>query len=135
MAADASSATLAPGRTFSSMKTSLIRPFTTLALTGAYDLDQSTTPEVVNISKLSSMSKLRLVNWSRSAQDDDGASRSRPMSWQGLLLKTATHDEEHTRLPSNVDDSEGIETVLYSKRSHIAVISLLGALQAQLGLS
>ena len=54
-AADASSATLAPGRTFSSMKTSLMRELITLAPTGTYDLDQSTTPDVVRISKLSSI--------------------------------------------------------------------------------
>ena len=54
-AADASSATLAPGRTFSSMKTSLMSELITLAPTGTYDLDHSTTPDVVRISKLSSI--------------------------------------------------------------------------------
>lgn len=39
----------------SSMKTSLIRLLITFGLTGAYDLLHSTTPEVVRISKVSSM--------------------------------------------------------------------------------
>ncbi len=53
--ADVSSATLAPGRTFSSMKTSLMKPLIMLLLTGAYDFDHRTTPEVVSISKPSSI--------------------------------------------------------------------------------
>lgn len=60
------------------MKTSLIRLFMTLALTGAYDLDQSTTPEAVNTSKLSSMSTLQLGRWCCSVQQDgvlQGAAR------------------------------------------------------------
>ena len=59
LAADASSVTLAPGSTFSSIKTSRMRALITLALTGAYDLDQSTTPDVVRISKLSSISAVQ----------------------------------------------------------------------------
>lgn len=39
----------------SSMKTSLIKPFIVPALTRTYDFDQRTTPEVVMISKASSM--------------------------------------------------------------------------------
>ena len=39
----------------SSMKTCLIRPLITLELTGAYDLDHSTTPEVVSTSKESNI--------------------------------------------------------------------------------
>ena len=54
-AAEASSAMLAPGRTFSSMKTSWMSPLMILALTGAYERDHNTTPEVVRISKLSSI--------------------------------------------------------------------------------
>ena len=53
--AEVSSAIFAPGRTFSSMKTSLMRLLITLVLTEANDLDHKTTPEVVRISKLSSM--------------------------------------------------------------------------------
>lgn len=43
------------GTMLSSMKISLMRLLIMFALTGAYDLDQRTTPEVVSISKLSSM--------------------------------------------------------------------------------
>jgi hypothetical protein len=43
------------GTTFSSIKTSLIRLLMTCAPTGAYDLDQRTTPEVVKISKASNI--------------------------------------------------------------------------------
>lgn len=50
-----SPASVVAGRTFSSMKTSLIRLFTTFAPTGAFDLDQRTTPEVVRISKQSNI--------------------------------------------------------------------------------
>lgn len=50
-----SSAAVAPGRTFSSMNTSLRKPLIRLELKGAYDLDHRTTPEVVKISNPSSM--------------------------------------------------------------------------------
>ena len=43
------------GRTFSSMKTSLMRLLTTVALTSILDLDHSTIPEVVTISKASNI--------------------------------------------------------------------------------
>ena len=45
----------ADGRTFSSMNTSLIRLLTAVAPTLEVDLDQRTTPEVVNISKASNI--------------------------------------------------------------------------------
>ena len=51
----ASSATFAGGWTFSSIKTSLMRPLMMLALTGVNDLDHRTTPEAVKISKLSNI--------------------------------------------------------------------------------
>lgn len=44
-----------------SIKTSLIRLLIMLAPTSAYDLDQSTTPDVVTISKVSNMFKVALV--------------------------------------------------------------------------
>lgn len=47
------------GAAVSSMKTSLIRELMTLALTGAYDLDQRTIPDVVIISNESSMVAVR----------------------------------------------------------------------------
>jgi len=50
-----SSPVLLPEGTFSSMKTSLIRALMMFELTGAYALDHSTTPDVVSISKESSI--------------------------------------------------------------------------------
>jgi hypothetical protein len=44
-----------PGSVLSSMKTLVIRLFMIEGLIGVYDLDHSTTPEVVRISKVSNM--------------------------------------------------------------------------------
>lgn len=49
------------GRTFSSIKTLLIRLFTTFDATGALALDQRTTPEVVTISKQSNIVRGYLI--------------------------------------------------------------------------
>lgn len=58
MAAEISSATPAPGRVRSSMKTFVMRLLIIEGLVGANDLDQSTTPDVVRISKLSNILNL-----------------------------------------------------------------------------
>lgn len=66
--------------TFSSMNTSLIKPLMRLVLTGAYDRDQSTTPDVVKISKLSSMVesgvKIKVKNRSQEGRRGGGVERN-----------------------------------------------------------
>jgi hypothetical protein len=57
LAAETSSATPAPGSVRSSMKTFVMRLLMIEGLTGAYDFDHNTTPEVVKISNESNIVK------------------------------------------------------------------------------